>query len=309
MAPNGKVSIITVNYKQAALTADFLRSVASHAAGDNIEVLLVDNGSEADQAAYFQQIYPGLTYICSERNLGFAGANNLGIAQATGDYLLFLNNDTEITAGYVRTMRQELDAHPEIGLLSSLILYFEDKTMIQYAGYTPMNYCTARNRGIGTMDRDQGQYDHTTETTGYAHGAAMMCRRADLGRAGLMPTHYFLYYEELDWCEQFKRAGLQIGFTGKAKIYHKESMSVGKESPLKAYFMARNRWLFIRRNANAGQALVFACYNLLVAMPIAVIRHLLGGRLDLVRATVRGTWWNLANSRTSTRLCLPLGDG
>jgi GT2 family glycosyltransferase len=309
MASMRKVSIITVNYKQAALTCDFLRSITQHAQGEDVEVLVIDNGSEVDQEVYFQEVYPGVKYIRSERNLGFAGANNLGIAQATGDYLLFLNNDTEITEGYVGAMRREMDTRPEIGLLSSLILYFEDKTRIQYAGYTPMNYYTARNRGIGVMDSDQGQYNETTTSTGYAHGAAMMCRRADLDRVGLMPVHYFLYYEELDWCEQFRRAGLQCGFTGKAKIYHKESMSVGKESPLKAYFMARNRWLFIRRNASKEQALVFACYNLFIATPAAILRSLLRNRLDLVRATARGTWWNVTNPPTSTRLGIKLGDG
>lgn len=309
MASTRKVSIITVNYKQAALTCDFLRSVVRHARGEDVEVVLVDNGSTSDQEAHFQAVYPGVKYIRSERNLGFAGANNLGIAQATGEYLLFLNNDTEITAGYVRVLRQELEARPDIGLLSSLILYFEDKSMIQYAGYTPMNYYTARNRGIGANERDEGQYDHTTRVTGYAHGAAMMCRRADLSRVGPMPVQYFLYYEELDWCEQFKRAGLQCGFTGKAKIYHKESMSVGKESPLKAYFMARNRWLFIRRNASRGQALVFACYNLLVATPVAIGRSLLRNRMDLVRATWRGTWWNVTHSPTSIQLGVEIADG
>lgn len=308
MASTRKVSIITINYKQAAVTRDLLRSVAQHVDEEDVEVVLIDNGSATDQEAFFREVYPGVKYIRSERNLGFAGANNLGIAQAEGEYLLFLNNDTEITAGYVRAMRLELEAHPNIGLLSSLILYFEDKSRIQYAGYTPMNYYTARNRGIGAMERDEGQYNHTTCVTGYAHGAAMMCRRADLARVGLMPVQYFLYYEELDWCEQFRRAGLKCGFTGKAKIYHKESISVGKESPLKAYFMARNRWLFIRRNASRGQALVFACFNLLVATPVSMGRSLLRNRIDLVRATWRGTWWNLTNSPTSTTLGVEIAD-
>lgn len=301
-------SIITVNYHQAALTADFLRSIAQHSGRENIEVIVVDNGATEDNGKYFREVFPSITYIRSETNLGFAGGSNLGIQHATGDYLLFLNNDTEITAGFVQTLRDELDSHPDIGLLSPLILYYENKSKIQYAGYTPMNYLTGRNQGVGSMEDDNGQYDHVTFETGFCHGAAMICRRKDLERVGLMPEHFFLYYEELDWCEQFKRAGFKIGFTGKAKVYHKESMSVGKESPLKTYFMVRNRWLFIRRNTKWPTVLIFSCYYMAVAMPVLLVKYLIRGRLDLLTAALRGIWWNLRRSTASKDLGIKFAD-
>ncbi len=296
------VSIITVNYRQPELTIDFLRSIATFAERTEYEMVVVDNGSEVDNGQLFRSIYPSTTYLRSEKNLGFAGGNNLGIEHATGDYLLFLNNDTEITAGFIETLRDELDRHPDIGLLSPLILYYEDKQKIQYAGYTPINYLTGRNTGIGSMTDDHGQYDRVTTETGYCHGAAMICRRKDLERVGLMPEHFFLYYEELDWCEQFKRAGLKIGFTGRAKIYHKESMSVGKESPLKTYFMVRNRWLFIRRNAQSPSTLIFCCYYLTVAVPVLLVKYLFNGKPNLIIAALRGVWWNFTHSKNSKDL-------
>ena len=289
----GLVSIITVNYHQAALTADFLQSVMKYTRQDDVEVIVVDNGADENQEHFFKGIYPAVLYLQSPENLGFAGGNNLGIRHATGDYLLLLNNDTEITAGFVQTLRDEIDNHADIGLLSPLILYDENRTKIQYAGYTPMNYFTGRNNGIGTMDDDRGQYDHITTEMGYCHGAAMICRRADLQRVGLMDEDFFLYYEELDWCEKFRRSGLKIGFTGKAKIYHKESMSVGKESSLKTYYMVRNRWLFIRRNAKWLQRVAFSCYYLSVATPVLLIRYAANGRFDLIGAALRGLGWNL----------------
>ena len=291
----GLVSIITVNYHQAALTADFLRSVQQYTQSGEVEVIVVDNGTEENLEYFFKGIYPAVIYLQSQENLGFAGGNNLGIRHATGDYLLLLNNDTEITAGFVQALRRELDGRPDIGLLSPLILYYENKSKIQYAGYTPMNYLTGRNTGIGTMDDDNGQYNQVTTETGYCHGAAMICRRADLQRVGLMDEGFFLYYEELDWCEKFMRSRLKIGFTGKAKIYHKESMSVGKESPLKTYYMVRNRWLFIRRNAKWGQRAVFSCYYVLIAVPVLLVRYAAKGRFDLIDAAFRGLWWNLTN--------------
>lgn len=303
------VSIITVDYKQPELTVQLLQSINRYADPDRIEVIVVDNGATHNNEERLKAVYPPVVYLRSEKNLGFAGGNNLGIRHATGDYLLFLNNDTEIMEGFIQTMRDELDRHPHIGLLSPLILYFDDKRKIQYAGYTPMNYLTGRNQGIGAMEDDDGRYDHITAETGYCHGAAMMCRSADLERVGLMEEHFFLYYEELDWCEKFRRAGLEIGFTGKAKIYHKESMSVGKESPLKTYFMVRNRWLFIRRNAEWPSVVVFSCYYLFVATPFLLVKYAIKGRFDLIGAAIRGLAWHLTHSTRSRDLGITLPAG
>src|SRR5690606_15713779 len=107
------VSIITVNYHQAALTADFLRSISRHANGEHLEVIVVDNGATADNESYYRDLFPSVIYLRSLENLGFAGGNNLGIRHASGDYLLFLNNDTEITEGFVQTLRDELANRPD----------------------------------------------------------------------------------------------------------------------------------------------------------------------------------------------------
>lgn len=296
------ISIITVNYNQPAVTIEFLRSVKQFAGTNEVEVVLVDNAPAENRAADFAAAYPGLIYILSSRNLGYAGGNNLGIRRAKGDYMLLLNNDTEITEGFLITMVQEMEQRPEAGLLSPLIKYFDNKDIIQYAGFTTMNYLTARNAGIGAMETDKGQYNGDSRETGFCHGAAVMCRRADLEKAGLMDERYFLYYEELDWCEKFKKNGKKIWFTGKAVIYHKESISVGKASPVKAFFMARNRMLFIRKNTNFPLTFFFSIYYTLIAIPKQLIAHLKSGRKDLALQTLKGLWWNFTHSSNSNSL-------
>jgi GT2 family glycosyltransferase len=301
-------SVITVNYQQKEFTALFLESVKRFSDLSETEIIVVDNGSTEDQSAYYQDICPEVIYIRSDRNLGFAGGNNLGIQQASGKYLLLLNNDTEITAGFIPALVSVMEKHPEIGLLSPLILFDEDRSVIQYAGYTSMNYYTGRNQGMAAGEVDDGRFNTVTTYTGYCHGAAMMCRREEIARSGLMEEHYFLYYEELDWAEKFRRAGFQLGFTGKAKIYHKESMSVGKQSPLKAYFMARNRWLFIRRNAGWPERIIFAMYYVLLASPLKILAQLMKGQKELALATARGVWWNFRNAVDSRDLGYHIPD-
>ncbi|WP_449440305.1 glycosyltransferase family 2 protein [Pedobacter steynii] len=296
------ITIITVNFNQIKVTEDFLKSVLRYAGDENIELILVDNGCKVDNEAYFKKIYPEIVYIRSEKNLGFAGGNNLGIRVAKGEYILLLNNDTEITENMIPALLNEMELNPDIGLISPLILYHEDPQIIQYAGFTEMNYLTGRNKGIGNKEVDHGQYDLDSRETGYCHGAAMMCRKKDLEGAGLMAEDFFLYYEELDWCDKFKKAGKKVWFTGKTRIYHKESMSVGKESIIKTYFMTRNRMLYIRRNTSLLNTIIFSTYYICFACPKQIMSYILKKRLDLIKWVFKGVLWNLTNSKNSAKL-------
>lgn len=295
-------SIISVNFNQPEVTLDFLRSVKLHTAGSDIELILVDNGSAEDHGDAFIRAFPELIYIRSAQNLGFAGGNNLGIKRATGDYLLLLNNDTEITPDLITVLTFEMESNPQIGLISPLIMYFDAPEIIQYAGFTKMNYLTCRNQNIDSMVPDSGQYDHASWETGYCHGAAMMCRRADLEEVGMMAEQFFLYYEELDWCEKFMHSGKKIWFTGRTRIYHKESMSVGKESKIKTYFMTRNRMLFIRRNTSLVNTLLFSVYFIGIASTKQIIIYWKKGRRDLIKWVLKGIFWNFSHSVDSTDL-------
>ena len=295
-------SIISVNFNQPEVTIAFLKSVKDHAGEIPLEVILVDNGSKDDHGPEFLSAFPGLIYLRSAENLGFAGGNNIGIERATGDFLLLLNNDTEITSNLIPVLIEELELNPEIGLISPLLLYYDQPDLIQYAGFTEMDYLTCRNKGIGNMEHNAGQYDDASRETAFCHGAAMMCRRADLERVGLMEAHYFLYYEELDWCEKFKRAGKKIWFSGRTKVYHKESISVGKESNIKTYFMTRNRMLFIRRNTGWLNTILFSLFYIFIACPKQMLVYLKKGRKDLNKWVLKGLIWNFSHSNQSADL-------
>lgn len=297
-----RVSIITINFNQPLLTELFLDSVATLNTYPAIEIIVVDNGSREDPTKSWQSSYPEVRFIRSEKNLGFAGGNNLGIRHANGEYFFLVNNDTEFTTGLIENLVSVLDPRPKVGLISPKILYFDQPNIIQYAGYSAMNMNTGRNRCIGQMEQDLGQYDDSTGPTGYVHGAAMMIRKEAINKAGLMSELFFLYYEEMDWSEKIRKAGFEIWIEPKAKIYHKESMSVGKKSLLKEYFMCRNRILFIRRNAPWFSRIIFYFHFLLLVSPRNLLGYLLTGKIAHARQFLRGIWWNFTNGTESREL-------
>lgn len=303
-----QTSIITVNYHQPDVTIDLLKSIAKSCSPDQIEVIIVDNGAVKNMELIFQPHFQNIRYIQSKKNLGFAGGNNLGIKQAKGDYIFLLNNDTEIPERCIETMVAEMEANENIGLLSPLLLYFDYPDIIQYAGYTPINYLTGRNACIGQFDKNRGQYNDLSYQTGFCHGAAVICRKSDLQKAGLMDENYFLYYEELDWCEKFKRMGKQIWFTGKTFIYHKESMSVGKASPIKTYFNTRNRMLFIRKNTGWLNTVLFAVYYTLIACPKSILKLLFSKQANLAKWVFKGLLWNYTHGKNSKSLGFTIKD-
>jgi len=280
-----EVSVISVNYNGFPVTCEMIDSL--HQIGFDGEIIVVDNGSRQNEAGLLSDKYPDIVAIRSEENLGFAGGNNLGIRKAKGRYLLLLNNDTTVTKGFLEPMIERLDSSPEIGVVCPKILFEYAPDTIQFAGYTPLHPITLRNHMVGFNQKDNGQFDKSASYP-YAMGAAMLVKREVIDRAGEMPESYFLYYEELDWSQRIREAGYSIWYESRARIFHKESIATGKMSPLKQYYLTRNRLYFVKRNVR-GLNVVFALfYQLFISTGKNCVMFLLQRRFDLFRATVRG---------------------
>ena len=289
---NFELSIITINYNGVKDTCELIETLPLDET--SIEVIVVDNASKADEATIIAQRYPQVKVIRSSQNLGFAGGNNLGIQAAHGKYLFFINNDTlfqckkeEVRGKMWQPLIDCLESSPKIGAVCPKIRFAWGNHPIQYAGYTPLSSITMRNRSIGFGEEDHGQYD-TAHSTPYAHGAAMMVKREVVEKAGLMPECYFLYYEELDWSMMIRRAGYDIWYEPACTIYHKESQSTGQNSPLRTYYITRNRLLFVQRNNPTFSR--YLSYGYLIGMVATwdMLKYCIQRRPDLVLATIKG---------------------
>lgn len=281
------ISIITINYNGLKDTCELLDTLPVE--DDSIEVIVVDNASKQDEVTQIEQRYPQIKVIRSKENLGFAGGNNLGIQAAQGKYLFFLNNDTLLrphTSDF-RHLITRLESSDKIGAVCPMIRFSWGNNPIQFAGYTPLSKITMRNRSIGFGEADNGQYD-TPHSTPYAHGAAMMVKREVIDKAGLMPECYFLYYEELDWSMMIRRAGFDIWYEPSCTIFHKESQTTGQNSPLRTYYITRNRLLFVKRNnPNATRYLSYLYLIGIVALR-DIIKYSLQRRPGLAKAAIKG---------------------
>ena len=281
------LSIITINYNGLKDTCELIESLPLE--DKSIEVIVVDNASAQDEATIIEERYPQVKIIRSKKNLGFAGGNNLGIKAAKGKYLFFLNNDTLLKpqTSDIRSLISRLETSPKIGMVCPKIRFTWGNQLIQFAGYTPLTPITMRNKAIGCGEVDHGQFD-TPHLTPYAHGAAMMIKREVIEKAGLLPECYFLYYEELDWSMMIRRVGYDIWYEPACTVYHKESQTTGQNSPLRTYYITRNRLLFAQRNQQAMAKYITYLYLISIVAIRDILKYAFQQRWDLVRATIRG---------------------
>jgi GT2 family glycosyltransferase len=292
------VSIITLNYNQAAVTAEFLES-SKKLLYPHFEILICDMGSVEDSRNIFNGAeYPNARLLLSKKNLGFAGGNNWGIRQARGEFIFIVNNDTDLSADIIQRLIQPFFQNRSIGIVCPKIKYFDDPRIIQYAGFRPMNSFTGRTSSIGDHEIDNGQYDVSGVTNG-AHGCAMMVKKEVIKKTGLFPENFFLYYEEWDLSVRVQKAGYLIWYQSQASILHKESMTVGKENPMKTYYLTRNRILYMRRNSNPFNLLVFGVFFILFTIPKTIITCLISGHYIKLKWFLKGIGYNLMHSSKS----------
>lgn len=294
------VSIVTINYNQLTHTVELLNSL-KNVDYPNIEVIVVDNNSKKDPTQTLHSKSPSTLLVKSEVNLGFAGGNNLGLKKAKGDYILLLNNDTEVKPDAISILVKFFETKTKAGICCPLILFHNSGETIQYAGSTSINALTGRNSRIGFKEKDRGQFKQPYETS-FAHGAAMMIKKSVIDQVGPMPELYFLYYEELDWCEKIKNNGYEIYVVPESKIYHKESMSTGKDSTLKTYYLTRNRLLFMRRNTRGIPKLIFILFFVLIAIPKQFLKFVLRGKFSHAKELIKALLWNITHHKSGLRL-------
>lgn len=286
------VSIITVNFNQTEVTISLLESLRE-ISYKNIEVFIVDNASIENPYSQIKSLFPEVNIILSKENLGFAGGNNLAIEKARGKYMMFLNNDTEVKPGFLEPLVEKMENDLTVGICSSKLIFYSHPDTIQYAGSSPLHPIKIQSFAYGYGQKDCEKYNQTIETS-LAHGAAMLVRTDAINKAGKMPEEYFLYYEEIDWCERIKKEGYKIMFVPSSVVLHKESISIGKQSYIQVYYKTRNRILLARKWRN-GSDKIYSLAYLMATVFRDLFKYISQGKNKLAKASWNALWWNVQN--------------
>jgi GT2 family glycosyltransferase len=215
-------SVIIPNWNGAQHLPTCLASLRRQTLRD-FEVIVADNASQDDSVAMLERDYTEVRLIRLDHNTGFAGACNAGLRGGRGEYLVLLNNDTEVDPDWLRELAAAFDRHPAAGMIASKMLLFDRRHIFHTAGDIYKVNGTPGNRGV--WQADEGQFAEGPVFS--ANGGSAACRRAMLDQIGLLDEDFFFSCEDVDLAWRAQLAGWQVIYAPRAVVYHKLSATGG----------------------------------------------------------------------------------
>lgn len=261
-----KLSIIIVSWNVKSDLADCIRSVAQNRPAGEYEVIVVDNASADGSAEMVKEQFPEVILVVNEENLGFATANNVGIAKSCGEYILLLNPDTIVHPGSLDALLKFMDDNDDVGVCGPKLLNTDGTTQHSARGFPTLRgvvHCFTIMRAIPIF---RGQYNKWMMRD-FAHdrqadvdqvmGAALMVRRSIVEQLGGMDEAFFMYYEEVDLCYRIKQAGWRIVFTPGPVITHRGGQSVAQVPVRRRIMTLRSILIFLRKHRGKYVIMLF----------------------------------------------------
>lgn len=288
-----QVSIIILNWNGKNDTVECLNSLKK-IDYPNYEITIVDNGSTDGSQKEIRRKFPHVRLIENSENLGFAEGNNIGIKHAleeSTDYILLLNNDTVVDKRFLNELIDVAQKDERIGIVGPKIYFHEEPNKIWFAGGM-IDLKKGSVDHIGWGESDQGQYDEKKEVD-YITACCSLVKRGMIEKGGMFDPKFFIYYEDTDLNLRVKKTGYKIVYVPSSKIWHKVSASMGGDtSPEKLYLKTRNLILFVRKNANMKEKILFT-YHFLKRNMHLLLSLTLRGRWGAARAVIKGILYHL----------------
>ncbi|MCB9867708.1 MAG: glycosyltransferase family 2 protein [Phycisphaerales bacterium] len=264
------LSIVIVSYNTRELLRECLESLTLGAAGIAVETFVVDNASKDASAEMVAERFPQVRLIRNPDNRGFAAANNLGLAEATGRHVMLLNPDTVVRPGAFAELVRFMDAHPQAGYCGPRLVNADGSHQLSARRF-PTWWSSAANllgwdkkhpasRHCGDLHAAAG--DRTEMPAGWLTGACLLVRRTAMQQVGVLDEGYFMYFEETDWCRRLANAGWAGWYVPSAEVLHYGGQSVGpveSDAPFfgnRPAFWVPSQRRYYRRHLGRGGHLV-----------------------------------------------------
>jgi GT2 family glycosyltransferase len=274
MASPALAYIILVNWNGKDVTLDCLASLAN-VTYPSFKTLVVDNASTDGSVECIRSAFPETEVLPLPENRRFAGGNNAGIRHALmhgAEFVVLLNNDTTVDAGFLDWMTEAFRLHKNAGIVAPKIYYQDQANVLWYAG-GDISFWTGTMRHLGIREHDRGQYD-TPRETGYATGCCMLTSRDVIGHIGLLDESYFMYAEDADWSTRARRGGYTVLYEPRAKVWHKISVSAGGHlSRFKLTHKFLSSFRFFARYSSWYHWLTFPWLSIMVNI-LAAVRYI-----------------------------------
>jgi len=237
--------VVVVNWNRRDLLKECLQSLKQQQVNQPFEVVVVDNGSDDGSLEMVLSESQGnplvqVVLLRNSENRGFCAANNQGFAASDSEFVALLNNDAEADPGWLTTLAGAFVGRPEVGMAASKIVVYEDPRRIDKVGH--LIYPDGQNRGRGTGELDEGQYDRVEEVL-WPDGCAAMYRRSMLDEIGGFDEDFFAYADDAELGLRARIAGWKCLYMPQAVVRHHRGATLGLRSSRRLELIERNRVL------------------------------------------------------------------
>ena len=259
---------------------------------NNYEIIFVDNGSIDNSVNFIKNDYPDTKVIINIDNMGFAEANNQGVKVCSGEYILFLNNDTHVRKSFLTELVNTMVNDFNVGACQSKMLLMDKPSILDATGsfLTFTGFLTHE----GIWEKDTGQYDQYKEIFS-AKGACMLVRRSVLDKVGVFDKDFFAYFEETDLCWRIWLAGYKIIFVPDSIIYHKMGGTTTQmHLPFIEYHSFKNRICSLLKNLNLFSLIKIMPIHIISCIGICVLYIFMWKPHNAV-AIIKAIGWNIMN--------------
>ena len=287
------ISIIVLNYNGKQFLKVCFDSLLL-STYPNIELLMVDNASTDDSVDYMERNYPQVKIIHSGGNIGYSAGNNLGIEVAAGKYVLLLNNDIEVTPGWLEPIMEEFESDEQIAAVQPKIHHMIDRDSFEYAGAAGgmidiFSFPFMRGRVFYTIEKDEGQYDTNIDLF-WTSGAAMAIRKDVLKKTGLLDNDFVHHMEEIDLCWRILLQGYRLRIRTDSVIYHYAGGTIKARSFKKEYWNHRNSVFMMMKNYSSRR-LMYLLPARYVLDILVVVKSILVCDTMKIAAILRAHGW------------------
>ena len=296
------LSIIIVNWNVRDLLDVCLASIyASNLDRANYEIIVVDSGSEDGSVDMLRAKHPAAISLPQAENIGFTRGNNIGLAQAKGDFLLLLNPDTEVSLGAISQMLGHLKTHPEVGIIGPHTLNTDGSHQSTRRRFPNLTTGIFESTWLApwapsALERDYRLLDTPDDDiieVDWVQGSALLLRRAVYQAIGGLDEGYTMYYEELDFCRRARSAGWRVVYHGGATIVHHGGKSSEQASAAKQIHFQTSKLRYFRKH-NGFATYVVLRFTLLLQfswqLALESLKGALGHKRQLRAERVRAYW-------------------
>jgi GT2 family glycosyltransferase len=254
------VWIVVLHWKELELTRRCLKTL-QELDYPNYTIVVVDNNSDDGSLECIRGEFPAIPTLGLSANVGFAGGVNAGIryARAGGaDYIVLLNNDTEMPAGLLRNLVEHAEAMPRLGILTPKVVWQDEPRRLYGLGGRRLPF-RVKLRGMGQWDR--GPWSGPPILLDFVFGCCMLIKSEVFEQIGLFDERFFMYFEDIDFCYRAADAGWTIGYLPEAVLPHIGAAST-RRSGMREFLIGRSRQLFFRKHVFGLWWLIYIPYEL-----------------------------------------------